>query len=172
MVALALLTSLALAQASPALPSMTVRDEDGAGFALSSLAGKPVVLTMAYTNCKTRCPMTINAMKKVEASFVAAGVPVQVVVITLDPHNDSPEKLKATRAVRSLGPQWHLLVASDEQTTQLLASLQVKARRDDFHIDHEAKVFVFDSQLSLRTQYSGWKFDVDEPVRLLAEKRP
>jgi protein SCO1/2 len=169
MLALALLVSLS--QVPPALPLLTVRDEDGAAFPLAKLAGTPVVLTMAYTACKTRCPMTLNAMKKVEAGFVAAGVPVQLVVITLDPHNDSPQKLKATKAVRDLGPQWHLLVASDEQTTQLLASLQLKAMRDDFHIDHETKVFVFDSQLALLKQYSGWKFDVDEPVQLASKSR-
>lgn len=155
---------LCLAQS---LPLITVRNEDGAAFPLAQLKGQPVVLTMAYTACKTRCPMTLNAMKKVEAGFLAARVPVQMVVITLDPHNDSPEKLKATRQARDLGPQWHLLAATDEQTTQLLASLQIKAQRDDFHIDHEAKVFVFDAGGALVAHYSGWKFDVDEPVRLL-----
>jgi protein SCO1/2 len=163
-----MLTATLLGDSPLALPAVTLQDEAAQTVRLDALKGQPVVLTMGYTACKTRCPMTLQAMKRVEAAFEAAGQPVQLVIITLDPHNDSPEKLRATHAAKGLGPRWHFYVASDAQTDALAQALSLKVARDDEHIDHDARIFVFDAQGKLARTYLGWKFDPAEPVRLLA----
>ena len=36
---------------------------------LSSLAGKPVLMTMIYTHCAYACPLMVSDLKKTEALF-------------------------------------------------------------------------------------------------------
>jgi protein SCO1/2 len=153
------------------LPSVAVHDDQGRAIQLESLIGVPLLLTMGYSACKTRCPLTLGKLKRVEAAFRAAGRAVRLVVVTLDPHNDSVEKLRSVKAAQGLGEQWHLLTANDAQTQQLISELGLKVARDDEHIDHEARVFLFDARGALVHSYTGWKFDPTDPVTLTEPER-
>ncbi len=60
-------------------PRWHFEDERGEPVTLAGLAGAPVVLTMFYTACRLRCPMTVAKVRKVEFAFRRANRPVHVV---------------------------------------------------------------------------------------------
>ena len=43
----------------------TWQDDHGESVAFSRFRGEPLVVTVVYTTCKVRCPMTLNKLRKV-----------------------------------------------------------------------------------------------------------
>jgi protein SCO1/2 len=53
------------------------------------------LITFGYTNCPDICPMTLSILKHVMNQLGDGQEDVQVFFITIDPENDTPQKLKA-----------------------------------------------------------------------------
>ena len=70
------------------------KTEEGNEIELAELKGKVLVMVMIYTTCKVACPRLVADM-----SAIANQVPkdreqeVQYVLVSIDPENDTPEKL-------------------------------------------------------------------------------
>ncbi len=94
---------------------------------LADLRGGPVALAMVYADCGTACPMIVHDMKRIGE---AAGVPLRYVLVTLDPARDTPEKLRAFRAVHGMGDEWTMLRGTDDDVRTLAAVLGVRYRSD------------------------------------------
>jgi len=77
-------------------------DHDGRPVSLRSYRGQPVLLFFGYTQCPDICPTTLH---KLTTAMKAAGDEaddIRVLLITVDPANDSPESLK--KYTRAFGP--------------------------------------------------------------------
>ncbi len=141
------------------------QDDRGETVAFSRWRGEPLVVTVVYTTCKVRCPMTLNKLRKVEKAFTAKGMVAQFALVTLDPAHDTQEKLKAYKKSRHLADEnWHLLNGGQAQTKELLAFLGIKALEDGSHIDHDTKIFVFDREGKAARSFEGWNFEDDKAV--------
>ena len=68
-------------------------DQHGAKFALSRLAGEPVLLFFGFTHCGSTCPIALGNARQVLHTLGPAA-PASVVFVTLDPLNDGPEQLR------------------------------------------------------------------------------
>lgn len=82
-----------------------------------------------------------------------------IVLVTLDPEADTPERLKAFKAARNLPPTWHLLAGTRRETAQISRWFGVHPAYDDGHIDHEVRVGVVDARGHLVRVLAGWGFD-------------
>lgn len=76
-------------------PSFTLTDATGASYDFKALtAGRPTLLFFGYTQCPDVCPTTMAdvsvALRSVDPALAEE---VQVVFVTTDPANDSPEVL-------------------------------------------------------------------------------
>lgn len=76
-------------------PSFTLTDATGAAYDFTAkTAGRPTLLFFGYTNCPDICPTTMAdvavALRSVDP---AVAEQVQVVFVTTDPANDTPEVL-------------------------------------------------------------------------------
>jgi protein SCO1/2 len=100
-------------------------DQHGATRQLEELRGRPQVIAMVYTNCGTACPLIVNDMKQVEATFPDVGF----VLVSIDPERDTPNRLHEFAAGSRLGDRWTLLNGSDEQLLELATVLGVRYRR-------------------------------------------
>jgi protein SCO1/2 len=145
---------------SPAeITERTWSDERGQAVRLSTWRGTPLVVTMLYRACVSRCPMTLAKLRRVEAAFAAAGRPVGFVLVTLDPRNDTPARLANYKRSEGLDDaSWHLLGGDDESTKALSDFLRLRAFRDDTHIEHDVRVAVFDGSGRLARRFEGWSF--------------
>ena len=69
------------------------RDHRGAQRTLADFRGKAVVLFFGYTSCPDVCPTTLVRLAGVMAKLADAAARVQVVMLTVDPLRDTPERL-------------------------------------------------------------------------------
>jgi protein SCO1/2 len=144
------------------------QDEHSKAVDLSRWRGAPLVVTMIYTSCKLRCPMTISKLKKLDAAFTKGGLRAHFVLVTLDPGNDTSDRLLGYKTSHHLPVDtWHLLRGSEAQTKELRRLLNVRTLDDGSHIDHDVKIRIFDSAGILAGSYDGWHFDDQKAVSSL-----
>ena len=105
----------------------TFYTQDNKPLQLSSLRGKPVVLSMIFTNCRFACPRMTNNMKTIEEKIDSTSPDkVHYVLISFDSELDTPERLKEFANQHGLGDNWILLHGSDEAVSKLSVVLDVK----------------------------------------------
>jgi protein SCO1 len=139
-------------------------DERGSEVAFSRWRGAPLIVTAVYTSCTERCPLTVEKLRKVDDAFRRSGIDGQIVLVTLDPAQDTLERLQRFREARHLPSSWHTLRGSLEETRELGRLLRVRATYDDGHIDHDVRIAVFDHDGRLVRNFEGWDFDENDAV--------
>jgi len=137
------------------------RDDRNQAFALNDLAGRRVVLTMAYANCHRICPMTINALKDLQSSLDARGEQADFVIVGYDPDNEDAATWHQYRRSHHLPrANWHFLSGSHDDTEQLARQLGFSFWKYDEHVMHESRAVVFDARGLLTAEFGpdtrGW----------------
>lgn len=85
-------------------------NDEGQTVKLSSFAGRLVVMTMEYSSCRFMCTSTFTKLKEIRAVADKNSIPLEIVVVSLDPANDTPAEWREYRKMRDLtGKHWHLL---------------------------------------------------------------
>ncbi|MGF7000934.1 protein SCO1/2 [Paraburkholderia sp. GAS32] len=86
---------------------MLVRD-DGQTVSLKNEVddGRPVVLTFIYTTCTSICPMISQTMSQLQSELGADRDKVHLVSISIDPEQDTPERLREYAKKFGAGPEW------------------------------------------------------------------
>ena len=69
-------------------------DEQGHKVRFATWRGEPLVVTLMYTSCRRTCPETIRTMRTIFAIMNRDRRFAQFVLVTLDPENDTPERLR------------------------------------------------------------------------------
>lgn len=110
------------------VPNAKLVDQDGNKVRFYDLIkGKVVALNFVFTTCKTICP-------PMGANFVALKEKLQdkvdakelvMLTVSIDPVNDTPERLKAWSDRYEAGPGWTLLTGDKKEVNQLLKGLKV-----------------------------------------------
>lgn len=94
-------------------------DEEGRPVHLRDYFGKPVLLTLNYSDCPVLCSLQLSGVAKgLKDLGDGAGVPFELVTISIDPA-DSPARLKAGKQVYvrqtndySVAERWHFLAGN------------------------------------------------------------
>jgi protein SCO1/2 len=80
------------------IDSFTLTDQYGEPFTTERLSGKWSLLFFGYTFCPDICPITMATIRQfdqlLQQSDAAAAAQLQVVMISVDPQRDTPEKLR------------------------------------------------------------------------------
>lgn len=139
-------------------------DELGARVQLSRWRGKPLVVTAVFTTCKATCPRTIERLRAVHARFVAERRDAKFVLVTLDPANDTPERMRRFKAERGLPAAWTFLAGDERQTRELAGVLGIHRMDLDDHIMHDGAIVIFDERGVATRAYTGWGVDEEGPV--------
>jgi protein SCO1/2 len=121
-------------------------DQRGDSFTLSSLEGRPALVTFAFAHCATICPLLVrNAMAARDALSTKAGLgDMAVVALTLDPWRDTPSRLPAMAEQWGLGPRDFVLSGSVDAVEAALDAWGVQRVRDPANGDvtHPALVYL------------------------------
>ncbi|WP_415750211.1 SCO family protein [Burkholderia pyrrocinia] len=90
------------------LPSVDLVRDDGKTVSLVKEVddGRPVILTFIYTTCTTICPMISQTLERLQGELGSDRDKVHIVSISIDPEQDTPERLKAYAAHFEAGPEW------------------------------------------------------------------
>jgi protein SCO1 len=140
-------------------------DEQGERVTFARWRGEPLLVTAIYTQCQATCPRTIDKLRSLYASFVRAGKAPEFVLVTLDPRDDTPERLRRFKQAQGFPDAWHLLTGGASETSQVADLLDIHVLNADSHIMHDARIVIFDAQGMRARSYSGWSLD-DESAAL------
>ncbi len=95
--------------ASYQIPDISLVREDNKVVALPDELndGRSVVLAFIYTSCTTICPLTSRTLYELQNKLGSARDQVHIVSISIDPEQDTPQRLREYAARFHAGPEWH-----------------------------------------------------------------
>ncbi|GHA56997.1 SCO family protein [Pontibacter akesuensis] len=170
-------TSKTQAQQRGALTDMSLyhldaewTDQQGQLVKLEKLRGKVQLVSMIYTSCSYACPRTMEDLKVLESRLSKySDTELGIVLVTIDPANDTPEKLKLFAKGHNLNPaKWNLLTSEPENIQELAALLHVKYKNDfKGNISHSNTISVLNAAGELVYQQQGLGTSPDETVKAI-----
>ncbi len=127
----------------------TWQTQGGSPFSLSDLRGKPAIVVMLYTSCTTACPLLINDARRLEQALPEdLRGDMQIVLASIDPQVDTPERLAEFAGKMRLDTdRWTLLHGQSGDVRELAAVLGVQYRRNaDGSYTHSNLITVLDAE--------------------------
>jgi protein SCO1/2 len=96
------------------VPDVDLVDTGGVRVPLREVLGgnEPVMLNFIFTSCTAICPVMSATFRQVQEQLGADSGKVRMVSISIDPENDTPDRLKEYAARYGAGPQWRMLTGS------------------------------------------------------------
>ena len=137
-----------------AAPDVPLVDQQGRRVSLADWRGAPAIVTFAFGHCATVCPVVVNDL---QGARRRAGRPdVPLIVLTLDPWRDTPERLASIAKSWSLSEHDRVLSGEVAEVEAVLDSLGIARRRNETtgDVDHATTVFVLGSD-----GHIGWRGD-------------
>lgn len=150
----------------------TWTNDAGAALKLSSLGGRPQVMTMFFASCQFTCPVLVRDMQRIEARLSESGrTNVGFVLVSFDSERDTPEALAAYRRIHGLGANWTLLRGGPDDVLELGALLGIKFKRTlQGQFAHSNVITVLDSRGETARQIIGLNRDVSEALAAIARQ--
>lgn len=150
-------------------PDFTLTDQDGQKVSMADQRGKLVLLTFLYTNCPDVCPLITQNLNQALQMLGAKRDDVRVLAVSVDPEGDTPKAVDAYAKAHHLLPEFHYLIGTREELTEVWRKYDVAAVASDPElVDHTAYTMLVDENGDGRVIYdSGVKardvvHDVDE----------
>ncbi len=146
--------------------------QSGDSLQLNSLKGKVQLVAMIYTSCDYACPRIVADLKRIEESLSAyKKEEVGIVLVSLDPERDTPEKLKEFSAKNKLDPdRWVFLTSKEDNILELAALLNVKYRKElSMDIAHSNIISVLNKEGEVIHQQEGLGVDPSETVNAISK---
>ncbi len=156
-----------------AVPDFALVDQTGRTVRLSQFRGTPVAVTFAYTRCPvaTACPMTMTKFAKIDAALAKRSYG-ELLSITVDPQNDTPEVLRDFASRIGADPKrWKFLTGDPKAVARVAESFGVLYYPDHGQIVHTQAVAVIDPSGKLATIYYGEMWDPETVLRDLEKAR-
>jgi protein SCO1/2 len=123
---------------------------DGNELALHDLAGQFTLLFFGFTNCPDVCPLTLKVLADTRAEILtrAPSLVPQVVFVSVDPHRDTPERIRAY--LNGFDPAFVGVTAPDGELAPLLTNLGVAVEKHvhggaNYNVVHNSAIYVLDS---------------------------
>jgi protein SCO1/2 len=126
-------------------------DHHGAKFALSRLAGEPVLLFFGFTHCGSTCPIALAEARQVLHTLGPAPQ-ASVVFVTLDPLTDGPQQLR--EFVQRIHPRILGLTGSPLQVERAAERYGVGVRQGSGSLEHSSVWYLLDGQARVRRVYA------------------
>lgn len=142
-------------------------DDQGKAFQLAKDSGRNTVLTMAYSHCKSACPLTVERLRRIDTELKKLGKQADFVVVSLDPANDTPEALAEFKKAHKIDlDNWHLLHGSDEDVRKLSIMIGYSYKRDfeTTEIMHSNKILLLGADGRINLTLEGLDSDIQPLV--------
>ncbi|MDH3527171.1 MAG: SCO family protein [Gammaproteobacteria bacterium] len=150
----------------------TFLDGKGREIALSSLRGKPVVISLIYTSCYHVCPtITTNLASVVKVARDALGEDsFSLLTIGFDTPNDTPDRMRVFAGQRGIDiNDWHFVSAGAETMRGLSADVGFSYFSSPKGFDHMIQATVLDGEGKVYRQVYGMAPEPPSVVEPLKE---
>ena len=133
-------------------------NQDGKTIRIADYEGEPVILVMFYGRCTGTCPVLIQRTWKLYNQLdKQVREKVEVLAVSFDTENDTPEALKAYAKQEQLDiPGWNFVTArrSDIRELAMLTGVQYR-QRSDGHYEHSNLITVLDGTGKIAVRSEG-----------------
>jgi protein SCO1/2 len=136
----------------PAAADFTLTDQNGQAVRLSDYRGKFVLLFFGYTHCPDECPTTLAMLNRALSEMKDAGSSTQVLLVSVDPEEDTPPVLKEYLA--RFNPSFVGLTGQPAEVEAVLKAYGVAVQKDGGTISHATRIYVIDRAGRLALTYS------------------
>ncbi|MED1218478.1 SCO family protein [Bacillus paralicheniformis] len=142
--------------------SFSFQNQDGKTVSLESLKGQVWVADFIFTNCKTICPPMTSHMAELQKRMEEENLQARIVSFSVDPENDTPEKLKKFAANYPLNFQnWDFLTGYSQEEIEKFALKSfksiVKKPEDEDQVIHQSSFYLVDQNGKVVKDYDGAK---------------
>lgn len=146
----------------------TFQTQHGNNFVLTSLAGKPTVVGMIFTNCGYACPRLTSDIKNIEEKLKSNRNKVNFVLVSFDTERDNPAQLQKFQNQMELDSNWILLHGNDQTVRTLSVLLNVQFEKDaEGNFSHSNLITVLDKNGVLKFQKEGLEADHTETLAII-----
>lgn len=140
--------------------SFSFQNQDGKAVTLESLKGQVWVADFIFTNCKTICPPMTSHMAELQKQMEEENLQARIVSFSVDPENDTPEKLKKFAANYPLSFQnWDFLTGYSQEEIEKFALKSfksiVKKPEDEDQVIHQSSFYLVDQNGKVVKDYDG-----------------
>ena len=146
-------------------PAISLIDQHGRPTSFADLRGETALLTFAYGHCTTVCPAIVNELRVARSTTNRPEVPI--VIITLDPWRDTPDRLAMMAGHWGLAPNDRVLSGSVADVERTLDVLGIGRRRDERtgDIEHGTTAMIVDRAGRIAWRIDGGRGGVSELLR-------
>jgi protein SCO1/2 len=88
-------------------------------------SGKPVMVNFIFTTCTTICPVMSATFAQVQSELGAESEALRMISFSIDPEQDTPERLREYAGRFNAGPQWQFLTGSLENSVAVQKAFDV-----------------------------------------------
>ena len=98
------------------IPNLSLLDSSNKSVSLTETLDTkdPVILNFIFTTCTTICPVLSATFTQVQDKLGKEAENLRMISITIDPEQDTPERLKTYSKRYMAGPDWQFLTGSVE----------------------------------------------------------
>jgi protein SCO1/2 len=153
-----------------ALPDFELVNDRGERFGSAELRGRVYVADFVFTSCPTVCPKLTQRMSKIQHRSRNLGSAFQLVTFTVDPENDTPERLSVyARSVHANPARWNFLTGPlGEVEKTVVKGFKLAMGKEEvgegiFSIFHGERFVLVDQNGNIRGYYEA----TDEGVNAL-----
>jgi len=117
------------------------------------VSDKPVVLNFIYTSCTTICPILSATFSQIQRELGADATGLRMVSISIDPEQDSPERLQGYSRRFKSSANWHFLTGDIDDIVNLQKALD--AYRGD-KMNHIPLTFLYSAKADTWIRMEGF----------------
>jgi protein SCO1/2 len=138
-----------------AAPALALVDQHGERLTLERFRGRPLMVAFAYAHCTTICPLIVH--DALEAQRRLAPRSTALVIVTLDPWRDTPDRLPAMADAWRLGADAYVASGDTAVVERTLDAWNVPRSRD-LHtgdVTHPALIYLLNGAGRIRYAVPG-----------------
>ncbi|RXJ50075.1 SCO family protein [Gelidibacter gilvus] len=146
----------------------TWTNQNGEDLQFEDLKGDVLVAVMIYTSCKAACPRLVADMRNIEERLSKSTKEhVKMIMVSIDPVTDTPERLKAFAEENVMDKHpWLFLRSSEDNTREFAAVVAVNYMKiSPIDFSHSNIITVFNDQGEMVFQQEGLGVNSDATVQ-------
>ncbi len=129
---------------SRSLPELSLTNQDGQTVAVDQLKDQWSLLFFGYTFCPDICPATLAQLRQLQGQLPPATLSkLRIIMVTVDPHRDTPEQLKKYLDYFDAG---FIGLTGEQATIQKLANgvsipfIPADTSKENYTVDHSGNL--------------------------------
>ena len=162
-----------------ALPDFQLIDHNNQPFTTQNLIGHWSLVFVGYTYCPDICPTTLAELKNIypELQKIPSESPIQVVLLSVDPKRDTPERLN--EYINFFHPEFFAVSAEHAQLFPLVRamgmmySMSESTDNPNYLVDHSSSVVVVNPKAQVvgrfKPEFVVGKLPISEGQKILAD---